>query len=99
MAGDKLTKAEIVANIHTAAGLSKKEIHSIVELFYAAVTQALIEGRTVELRRFGTFETKQRRGRTGRNPKTGQLVEVQTHGVAVFRPGRDLKSDVWELRE
>ncbi len=99
MAGDKLTKAEIVANIHAALGLPKKDIQNIVDLFYEAVTQALIEGRTVELRGFGTFEVKRRKGRTAHNPKTGQRVEVQTHGVVVFRPGRDLKRDVWGLRE
>ena len=99
MAGEKLTKAEIVANIHTVVGLPKKDIQSTIELFYDAVQEGLIEGRTVELRGFGTFEVKRRKGRTGRNPKTGQQVEVQTHGVAVFRPGRELKCDVWELRE
>ena len=96
---DLSTSRNRSANIHTALGLPKNDIKRTIELFYETVTQALIEGRTVELRGFGTFEVRQRKGRTARNPKTGQQVEVQTHGVAVFRPGRELKRDVWGLRE
>ena len=70
----KLTKAEIVESIHASAGVPKQRIQSTIELFYEAVKEGLVQGRTVELRGFGTFEVKQRKGRTGRNPKTGQQV-------------------------
>jgi nucleoid DNA-binding protein len=54
----------------------------------------------VELRGFGTFEIRTRKGREkARNPKTGEVVPVQNHGVTVFRPGKDLKKKTWELRE
>ena len=99
MGSDKLTKAEIVASIHTALGTSKRDIQNTIELFYEAVKEGLIDGRKVELRGFGTFEIKRRKGRTARNPKTGKQVEVSTHGVAVFRPGSELKRQVWNLRE
>ena len=98
MGGNKLTKAEIVARIRAALGIRKSEIQSTVELFYEAVKEGLIDGRTVELRGFGTFEVKRRKGRTARNPKTGKRVEVSTHGVAVFRPGNELKRQAWNLR-
>ena len=99
MGCDKLTKAESVADIHTALGIRKNDIQSTIELSYEAVTEALMAGRTVKIGGFGTFEVRRRKGRTGRNPKTGKRVEVQTHGVAAFRPGRELKREVFELRE
>ena len=62
---------------------------------------AMIEkDRVIELRGFGTFEIRTRKGREkARNPKTGDLVSVETHGVAIFRPGKELKDAVWNLRD
>lgn len=61
--------------------------------------RALVEGKTVELRGFGTFEIRVRKGRErARNPKTGEIVKVEDHGVAVFRPGKELKDSVWNVR-
>ena len=58
------------------------------------------EEKVIELRGFGTFEVRTRKGREkARNPKTGDLVAVDTHGVAVFRPGKELKDLVWNLRQ
>ena len=60
----------------------------------------LKEDRVIELRGFGTFEIRTRKGREkARNPKTGDLVSVETHGVAIFRPGKELKDAVWNLRD
>ena len=95
----KLTRAEIVENIHASVGVSKQNIHKIIELFYQAAKKGLLSGRVIELRRFGTFEVNQRKEHTARNPKTGQKVHVETHGVAVFRPGRELEFEARDLRE
>ena len=95
----KLTRAEIVENIHPSVKVSKQNIHKIIELFYEAVKDGLLDGRTIELRGFGSFEVKQRKGRMARNPKTGQQVQVETHGVAIFRPGTELRTRAWDLRE
>ncbi len=98
MARDKLSKAEIVENIHPLVKVSKKSIHKIIDLFFDQIKTALLTDRTIELRGLGTFEIRTRKGRKARNPKTGDAVIVRNHGVAHFRPGRELKQKVWDLR-
>ena len=100
MAHNKLTKAEIVDLISEQADVNKKDIQAIVDAFFTHVKVALLEDRVVELRGFGTFEVRTRKGRErARNPKTGETVRVQNHGVVVFRPGKELKEAAWELRD
>lgn len=100
MANNKLTKAEIVDRISEQTDVSKKDIQSIVDAFFAHVKGALLEDRVVEFRGFGTFEVRTRKGRErARNPKTGETVRVQNHGVVVFRPGKELKDAAWGLRD
>jgi len=96
---DKLTKAEIIEQIYPKVRVSKKNIHTILDLFFDEVKNGLLEDRVIELRGFGTFEIKTRKGRKARNPKTGDTVQVENHGVAVFRPGRELKKKAWSLRK
>jgi nucleoid DNA-binding protein len=99
MAEEKLTKAEIVERISESTSVSKKDIHVIIDYFFGEVKQALTSDRTVEFRGFGTFEVRTRKGREhARNPKTGETVRVQDHGVVVFRPGKELKDAAWPLR-
>ncbi|MEW5816927.1 MAG: HU family DNA-binding protein [Spirochaetota bacterium] len=104
MRGIKLTKAEIIENIYEKLDdqyrITRKDIHKILDEFFEQLKTALIEDRVIELRGFGTFEVRTRKGREkARNPKTGAVVPVNTHGVAAFRPGRELKKLVWPLRE
>ena len=99
MPGKKLTKAEIIEEIHSSVNVSKKNIHEILDLFFENVKGGLLSDKTIELRGFGTFEIKLRKGRTARNPKTGESVSVKNHGVATFRPGRELKQRAWDLRK
>lgn len=99
MSGEKLTKAEIIEQIYPRVKVSKKNIHTILDLFFEEIKNGLLEDRVIELRGFGTFEIKLRKGRKARNPKTGDSVEVHDHGVAVFRPGRELKQKAWSLRK
>ena len=94
----KLTRAQIGENIHTALGIPRSTIQKIIESFYESVKEGLSQGRTIELRGFGTFYVKQRKGRIGRNPKTGKQAEIPAHGVALFRPGLELKRGVRNLR-
>lgn len=94
----KLTKAEIIGVIGERTGYPASEIASVINETFSVLSDALAEGRTAELRGFGTFEVRTRKGREGaRNPKTGEKVAVAAHGVAVFRPGRDLKKAVWNV--
>lgn len=99
MSRGKLTKAEIVENISEQTDVSKKDIQFIIDSFFSQVKSALLEDRVVEFRGFGTFEVRTRKGRErARNPKTGETVRVQNHGVVVFRPGKELKDQSWSLR-
>ncbi|RKX78882.1 MAG: integration host factor subunit beta [Spirochaetes bacterium] len=98
MSENKLTKAEIIDNIYNRVDIKRKDIHKVLDEFFKEVKDALVNNRSVELRGFGTFEVRLRKGREkARNPKTGETVPVSDHGVAVFRPGRELKKGVWSI--
>jgi integration host factor subunit beta len=98
MAVSKYTKADIIDLLCERTGSSRKEIRITVDLFIDELKKALERNRAIELRGFGTFEIKARKGRArARNPKTGKYVEVASHSIAVFRPGRELKKAVWNL--
>ena len=99
MSSQKLTKAEIIENIYPIVNVSKKNIHKILDLFFEEIKKGLLEDNIIELRGFGTFEIKMRKGRKARNPKTGESVMVSNHGVATFKPGRELRQKAWSLRE
>lgn len=99
MSDSKLTKAEIVERISETVDVSKKDIHTIIDSFFGEVKDALLDDKVIEFRGFGTFEIRTRKGRQhARNPKTGERVAVQNHGVVVFRPGKELKEASWPLR-
>jgi integration host factor subunit beta len=94
----KITKIDILDSIYQRTGVNRKEIREVIDLFLDAIKGALVKGTVVELRGFGTFEARIRKGRSkARNPRTGMPVSVSSHGVAAFRPGRELKRDVWTL--
>ena len=94
----KFTKADIIDAIYNKTGTSRKEIRDVVDLFIEEVKAALVSHNVIELRGFGTFEIKVRKGRQkARNPKTGETISVNSHKIVSFRPGRDLKRDVWPL--
>jgi integration host factor subunit beta len=98
MAVSKYTKAEIIDSVYEKTGMSRKEIRTIIDLFINEIKDALINRMIIELRGFGTFEVKIRKGRQkARNPKTGEPLSVRSHGIAAFRPGRELKQDVWNV--
>ncbi|MDR2371299.1 MAG: integration host factor subunit beta [Treponema sp.] len=98
MADKKYTKADIIDSLYEKTGLSRKEIRVIVELFIDEIKNALVRGMAIELRGFGTFIVKVRKGRSkARNPKTGEPIEIRPHGIASFRAGQELKQDVWNL--
>ncbi|MDR1565702.1 MAG: integration host factor subunit beta [Treponema sp.] len=100
MVEKKYTKAEIVDSIYNKSGINRKEIRDIMDLFFDEIKAALIKRKVIELRGFGTFEVKVRKGRQkARNPRTGEILSVNSHGTAVFRPGRELKQDVWTHKQ
>jgi len=91
-----MTKAELVAALAAATSLPHQDIHACIDALMREIKTDILAGKTVELRGFGTFEVKRRKGRQrARNPKTGDIVSVEDHGAAIFRPGRDLKRSAW----
>jgi integration host factor subunit beta len=100
MASKKYTKADILNAIYEKTTVDRSVIKSVTDLLIEEIKNALIENKTIELRGFGTFEVRVRKGRQkARNPRTGAPVSVKDHGIAAFRPGRDLKEAVWDIVE
>jgi integration host factor subunit beta len=98
MVTSKFTKADIVDSIYNKTGINRKDLRIVVDLLIDEIKAALVNQRVIELRGFGTFEIKIRKGRKkARNPKTGELLSVSSHGIAMFRAGRELKQEVWNL--
>ena len=71
--------------------LRPEEVEQVVDIFFEEITQRLAEGGRVELRGFGTFSTRERDARTGRNPRTGETVDVPAKRVPYFKPGKDMR--------
>ncbi len=91
-----MTKADIVDHIASGTGLTKVETEAVVDGFIQTVIEALKEGKNIEIRGFGSFKTKKRKGRIARNPRTGEQVQVAEHYVPVFKVSKDLRSVVNE---
>ena|SRR5215813_5625778 len=86
-----MTKAELVEEVARAAELTKKDSEVIVEEVFKNIIQALNRGEKIELRGFGSFRVRQRDARRGRNPKTGEPVDIPAKRVPYFKPGKELK--------
>ncbi|MXO86072.1 integration host factor subunit beta [Altererythrobacter aurantiacus] len=71
--------------------LRSEEIEQVVDLFFEEIARQLAEGGRVELRGFGTFSTREREARQGRNPRTGETVEVDAKRVPFFKPGKEMR--------
>src|SRR6202043_3510519 len=89
-----MTKADLVEEVIRATELPRKESEGIVETIFNSIIQALQTGDKIEIRGFGSFRTRQRRGRIGRNPKTGAKVDVPPKKIPFFKPSKELKDFV-----
>ena len=89
-----VTKADLVEEVVRVTELPRKESETIVETIFESIIGALQSGDRIEIRGFGSFRTRQRRGRTGRNPKTGARVEVPAKKIPYFKPSKELKDVV-----
>ena len=89
-----LTKADLVEEVLNITELPRKESETIVETIFDNIIQALQKGEKIEIRGFGSFRTRERRGRLGRNPKTGETVEVRAKKIPFFKPSKELKDFV-----
>jgi integration host factor subunit beta len=87
-----MIKSELVQTIaHRNPHLFQRDIENIVNAIFDGITDALAEGNRVELRGFGAFSVKNRPGRVGRNPRTGESVEVDEKSVPFFKAGKELR--------
>ena len=89
-----LTKADLIEEVLRVTELPRKESETIVETIFDSIIEALQKGDKIEIRGFGSFRTRQRRGRVGRNPKTGAKVEVPPKKIPFFKPSKELKDFV-----
>jgi len=85
-----MTRADLIEEVSHTLGISLKESDTIVVTILDGIVRALRSGDKVEIRRFGSFGTRQRRSRIGRNPKTGARVEVPVKTVLYFRSSKEL---------
>jgi len=91
-----LTKADMVEHLYDEIGLNKREAKDLVEMFFEEIKASLEKGENVKLSGFGNFVLRDKSPRPGRNPKTGEEVQVSARRVVTFRPGQKLKSRVEE---
>ncbi|MFH1856970.1 MAG: HU family DNA-binding protein [Candidatus Omnitrophota bacterium] len=89
-----MTKKDIVLKISEETGIKQIDVKKVVQRTLDIITEALLEGQKIELRNFGVFKIKFRKGRTGRNPRTGDVVPVPPKSVVVFKPGLVMKKKV-----
>ena len=86
-----MTKAELVEEVSRVSDLTKKHSEVIVDTVFESIIDALKRGEKIELRGFGSFRLRKREPRKGRNPKTGDKVDVPPKRVPYFKPGKELK--------
>ena len=91
-----MTKADIVDIIASGTGLTKVETEAVVDGFIQTVIASLRDGKNIEIRGFGSFKVKKRKGRMARNPRTGEQVPVDDHYVPIFKVSKELKTVVNE---
>ena len=89
-----MTKKDIVMKIALDADIKQIDVKKVVQMTFDIITDALASGQKIELRNFGVFKTKSRKGRMGRNPRTGVQVPVEPKRVAIFKPGLVMKAKV-----
>lgn len=94
MAGKTLTRADLSEAVHREVGLSRTESAELVKSIIGAVAEAVIEGDRVKLSSFGTFISRSKGGRVGRNPKTGKEVPITPRRVLIFRPSQVMKNRI-----
>jgi integration host factor subunit beta len=89
-----MTKADLIEKVSSTAEVTRKDGEVIVETIFDSIVKSLRAGDKIEIRGFGSFRTRQRNPRTGRNPKTGAKVEVPAKKIPYFKPSKELKDIV-----
>ena len=94
-----MTKAEIIEKVYERIGFSKKDSSDLVEMVFNLIKDTLERGEKIKISGFGNFVVRQKRSRVGRNPQTGQAIEITARKVLTFRPSQVLKKMLNELTQ
>lgn len=86
-----MTKADLIEEVSRVVEMTRKDSEVIVEAIFDSIVRSLRTGDKIEIRGFGSFRTRQRQPRVGRNPKTGTRVEVPSKRIPYFKPSKELK--------
>ena len=89
-----MNKTDLVGQVAGITGMTKKDVEKVVNAFFGAVEETLKDGGKVQLVGFGTFEVRDRQSRKGRNPQTGQEIDIPATKVPAFKAGKSLKDAV-----
>ena len=89
-----MTKADIVESLYEKVGFSKKEAADLVELVFDTIKSTLAQGQKIKISGFGNFVVREKRSRIGRNPQTGESIEISARRVLTFRPSQVLRAEV-----
>lgn len=89
-----MNKTELISTVAEAAGMSKKDTEQVLNTFFDTVQTTLKQNDKVQIPGFGTFEVRERAARTGRNPHTGETIEIAAAKVPAFKPGKGLKDAI-----
>ncbi len=86
-----MTKADLIEEVSRVVEMTRKDSEVIVEAIFDSIVRSLRGGDKIEIRGFGSFRTRERQARIGRNPKTGERVEVPAKRIPFFKPSKELK--------
>ena len=89
-----MNKTELIAAVAESAGLTKKDTERVINAVIDSITANLVTGEKVQISGFGTFETKTREARVGRNPHTKEAIDIPATRVPTFKPSKALKDNV-----
>jgi integration host factor subunit alpha len=92
--GGSMTKAELIEAVYSKVGISKKESADLVEMIFDTMKDTLSKGEKIKISGFGNFVVREKRSRMGRNPQTGESMEISARRVLTFRPSQVLKNDL-----
>ena len=94
-----MTKADLIENVYEKVGFSKKDSSDLVELIFDMLKESLSQSEKIKISGFGNFIVRQKRSRKGRNPQTGETIEISARKVLTFRPSHVLKAQLNPTRK
>ena len=90
--GRNLTKKEITDRLHAKTGLPRQTVHEMVSFIFETFKEELIKGSTVKIANFGTWKTRDKKPRPGRNMRTGETMEISARSAVSFKPSKKLRA-------